>query len=121
MSFLGNLSKALSVHKRKAWAVAGVAGLLALQATDYNPLGRLLKTPGVQNIEDRYTSAGGSPNHTPGTASPLGSKDKAAGNVHKEQGVATDKFKDEIAGQKPAPGGVNKAWQSAHYGQEKGK
>jgi hypothetical protein len=125
-------------------------GLIALQSTDLNPLGSLFKTPGVKSIEGRYTAGGGAPNHLPGVASPLGSKEKAAGNVHKEQGVGTDKFKDEIAGQKEAvshvlcfpnenvysygqtprevctdicnqPGAINKAWQSAQYGQEKGK
>jgi len=121
MSFSGNARKALSVHKRKVWAAAGVAGLIALQSTDLNPLGSLFKTPGVKSIEGRYTAGGGAPNHLPGVASPLGSKEKAAGNVHKEQGVGTDKFKDEIAGQKEAPGAINKAWQSAQYGQEKGK
>lgn len=57
------------------------------------------KTWGVQNIEKAYSRAGASNNHTPGSASKLGSQDQA-GNVQQHQGVGSAKFAEGISDQR---------------------
>ena len=126
MSFVGNVTKALSVHKRKLGAVGIVAGrsivwpnsslryftltfpgLVGLQYAGYNPFGKIMRTPGVKSVEDRYTSAGGSPTNLPGAATPLGRSDLVTGNTALQQGVGTEKFAKTEGEQKPpvsAPG-----------------
>lgn len=37
------------------------------------------KTPGMKNIENRHTAAGGAPSHTPARASPMGREDLTVG------------------------------------------
>ncbi|MCJ1376662.1 hypothetical protein MMC20_007906 [Loxospora ochrophaea] len=96
------MSKSIyQVHKRKIWAGAGIAGLVALQYTPFNPLSSILSTPGVQNIEDRWSSGGGSKHHTPGSATRRGSSEDVQGNTEKHQGVGSESFNEHIGGQKP--------------------
>ena len=61
----------------------------------------ILKTPGVQNIEKRYSSGGGSKDHLPGAATPRGNHDNVEGNTMKHQGVGSDPFMENIGEQKP--------------------
>ncbi|MCJ1339046.1 hypothetical protein MMC09_004335 [Bachmanniomyces sp. S44760] len=121
MSFAGNMSKAFQVHKRKLYVAGGLAGLVTLQYTNLNPFGASLKTPGVGSIEDRFSSGGGTKNHTPGVATPRGSYDQVEPRTEKSKGVGTDHFEDKVAGQKPDPSGFDKAWNKMNYGKEKGK
>ena len=77
------------------------SGLGALQYTGLNPVSNILRTPGVENIEKRYSAGGGSKNHLPGAATPLGNHDAVDGNVQKHQGVGSEKFLNSISDQKP--------------------
>ena len=134
------MSKAFQVHKRKLYVAGGLAGnppttlsllsrsifltptgLVTLQYTNLNPFGASLKTPGVGSIEDRFSSGGGTKNHTPGVATPRGSYDQVEPRTEKSKGVGTDHFEDKVAGQKPDPSGFDKAWNKMNYGKEKGK
>ncbi|KAI9834861.1 MAG: hypothetical protein M1819_002769 [Sarea resinae] len=45
------------------------------------------RTFGVQNIEGRFSSGGGSDGHTPGSATPTGYKDKVQGNQTSAGGI----------------------------------
>ncbi|MCJ1408586.1 hypothetical protein MMC19_002661 [Ptychographa xylographoides] len=101
MSFMGNMQKAYQVHKRKIIFVGALGGLGALQYTGLNPVSNILRTPGVENIEKRYSAGGGSKNHLPGAATPLGNHDAVDGNVQKHQGVGSEKFLNSISDQKP--------------------
>ncbi|MCJ1243897.1 hypothetical protein MMC30_001094 [Trapelia coarctata] len=121
MSFIENVTKAMSVHKRKLGAVGIIAGLVGLQYAGLNPIGNIFRTPGVKQIEDRYTSAGGSPTHLPASATPLGRKDQVMGNTEQQQGVGTEKFAKTEGDQMPAPSPFDKAWYGTHYGHDKGK
>jgi hypothetical protein len=57
------------------------------------------KTWGVENIEKAYSRAGASNNHTPGSASRLGSQDQDDA-VYEHQGVGSAKFADGISDQR---------------------
>ena len=59
------------------------------------------RTPGVGNIEKRYSAAGGAPNHQPSTASPLGHPDKIEGNTVTHKGIGTPYHKEKYQEQKP--------------------
>lgn len=56
------------------------------------------KTWGIQNIEKAYSRAGAANNHTPGSASRLGSQDQPHAGEH--QGVGSTKFKEGISDQR---------------------
>ena len=120
MSFIGNVTKAVSVHKRKLGVVGIIAGrlvstlsfsqrffnliipgLVGLQYAGLNPIGNIFRTPGVKQIEARYTSAGGSPTRQPASGTPLGKKDQVVGNTEKQQGYGTENFANTIQDQKP--------------------
>lgn len=47
-----------------------------------------LKTPGMQNIENRHSSAGGSGTHTPAAASPMGRADLKEGKQDTQKGAS---------------------------------
>jgi len=121
MSFSENVGKAIRVHRRKVIFLGGVAVLAGLQYTGLNPISSILKTPGVQNIEHRYSSGGGSKDHLPGAATPRGNPDNVEGNTVKHQGVGSTAFGENISSQKPDPSGFDKAWNKNNYGAEKGK
>ena len=73
----------------------GVGGLVA----SYGPT---LNTSASKSIEDRYSSGGGSRDHTPGSASPRGDKDKVEGNTQATSGMGSEAFrkqKEEMQGQ----------------------
>lgn len=44
------------------------------------------KTPGVRNIENRHSAAGGGHSHTPAGGSPLGKEDQVGGRQLEEKG-----------------------------------
>lgn len=74
------------------------------QSTTSEPkgmLGNLLsgKTPGVSNIEAAYSRAGATANHTPGSATKLGSQEQH-GADQEAQGVGSDNFKERISDQR---------------------
>ncbi|MCJ1384840.1 hypothetical protein MMC17_007958 [Xylographa soralifera] len=121
MSFSENVGKVVRVHRRKVIFLGGVAVLAGLQYTGLNPISSVLKTPGVQNIEHRYSSGGGSKDHLPGAATPRGNPDNVEGNTVKHQGVGSSAFGEHISSQKPDPSGFDKAWNKNNYGAEKGK
>lgn len=80
-----------------------------------------LKTSGMQNVEDRFVSAGGSATHTPAQASPLGRSDLTRGAQQKEKGIGTKHWQDNHGVQKPDESEVGKKFNRAVYGQEKNK
>ena len=59
-----------------------------------------MRTPGVKNIEDRYSVGGASPTQTPGVATKRGDAKSAVGNVEKSKGTGTPAFQREIGEQK---------------------
>ena len=67
---------------------------------DSSILGSLLsgKTPAVANIEAAYSRAGATNNHTPGSASKLGSQGQKGAGEH--QGVGSAKFSEKISDQR---------------------
>ncbi len=72
------------------------------QKGDTSTLGDLLsgnfKTQGVKNIEKAYSRAGASNNHTPGSASKLGSQNQVGASEN--QGIGSKKFTDGISDQR---------------------
>ncbi|MCJ1253130.1 hypothetical protein MMC24_000937 [Lignoscripta atroalba] len=100
------MAKAYQVHKRKILTVAGLAGFATLQYTGLNPLAGVFATPGVKNIEDRWSSGGGGNNSTPGAATPRGNSANVTGNTMSHQGIGSDKFREEIGEQKPKVSGL---------------
>ncbi|APA06447.1 predicted protein [Sclerotinia sclerotiorum 1980 UF-70] len=79
-----------------------------------------LKPPGVQNIENAHTRAGGSANHTPGYASTLGSQDQR-GRTDEYRGVDSEKFKEGILDQRTEPSALGKAFHNIMTGTDKSK
>lgn len=59
------------------------------------------RTPGVQNIEKRYSSGGGSKNHLPGAATKRGDSDSVVGNTETAKGIGSPHHEAHIQGQKP--------------------
>ena len=59
------------------------------------------RTPGVKNIEGRYSSGGGSKNHLPGAATKRGDYDSVDGNTETAKGIGSPHHKDNYQGQKP--------------------
>ncbi|KAF2797779.1 hypothetical protein K505DRAFT_322303 [Melanomma pulvis-pyrius CBS 109.77] len=80
------------------------------------------KTRAVQNIEDRFSSGGATPTHTPGVATKLGSstdnESRAAGG-HK--GPDSEHFKNHISDQKPDAGLYPEKFYEQQYNSPKGK
>ncbi|MCJ1485919.1 hypothetical protein MMC06_006094 [Schaereria dolodes] len=107
MSFTSNVAKVVRVHRRKLLAVGGFAAVAGLQYTGLNPLSGILRTSGVQSIEDRYSSGGASNTHTPGAATKRGNYEDVQSNTEKHQGVGSDQFRDQVGGQKPR---VSEKW-----------
>lgn len=64
------------------------------------------RTPGVQNIEKRFTAGGGSPTHTPATASKRGNQDVVEGNQDKHKGLGTKYWQDNYGEQRTEVGAV---------------
>lgn len=67
----------------------------------YTSLPNIFHTPGVANIENRYSSGGGSKSHTPGAATKRGDPDHVEGNTANTQGIGSPKWQEQIGGQKP--------------------
>lgn len=60
-----------------------------------------LRTPGVKNIEGRYSSGGGSKNHLPGAATKRGHPDSVDGNTETAKGIGSPHHEAHVQGQKP--------------------
>jgi len=63
----------------------------------FNPL----RTPGVSNIEKRFSSGGGTPDHTPAVASPRGRPNQVHGKQEGETGINTPHYAEKIGEQTP--------------------
>ena len=59
------------------------------------------RTTGVENIEKRYSSGGGSKNHLPGAATMRGDQDSVVGNTETAKGIGSPHHEAHIQGQKP--------------------
>ena len=59
------------------------------------------RTPGVQNIEKRYSSGGGSKNHLPGAATKRGDHEAVEGNTETAKGIGSPHHEAHYQGQKP--------------------
>ncbi|KAL9135914.1 MAG: hypothetical protein Q9175_002887 [Cornicularia normoerica] len=59
------------------------------------------RTPGVQNIENRYSAGGGSKNHLPGAATKRGDYDSVVGNTETAKGIGSPHHEAHYQGQKP--------------------
>ncbi|KAF6227223.1 hypothetical protein HO133_008665 [Letharia lupina] len=60
-----------------------------------------LQTSGVQNIEQRYSSGGGSKNHLPGAATKRGHPDSVEGNTETAKGIGSPHHEANYQEQKP--------------------
>lgn len=63
----------------------------------------LFRTQGVKNIENRYSSGGGSKHHTPGAGTMRGNSDDVAprGDERNEKsGMGSSEWREKIEGQK---------------------
>ena len=79
------------------------------------------KTPGVQNIEDRYSAGGAHPTHTPGVATKRGSateNESRAQDGHK--GPDSEHFKEKHSAQQSEPVWPDKFYE-IQYNNPKGK
>lgn len=63
----------------------------------FNPL----RTPGVSNIEKRWSSGGATPDHTPAVASPRGQPDQTIGKHEGQHGYNTAHHEEKIGEQRP--------------------
>lgn len=59
------------------------------------------RTPGVQNIENRYSAGGGSKNHLPGAGTKRGDPDQVVGNTETDKGIGSPHHEAHYQGQKP--------------------
>lgn len=59
------------------------------------------RSTGVENIEKRYSSGGGSKNHLPGAATKRGDPDSVVGNTETAKGIGSPHHEAHIQGQKP--------------------
>ncbi|KAF3044777.1 hypothetical protein E8E12_010561 [Didymella heteroderae] len=83
------------------------------------------KTQGVKNIEDRYSSAGGHPTHTPAVASRLGTASTSSDNDGRKEGGSnkgpdSEHFKSNHSSQQSEPVFPGKFYET-HYHNPKGK
>ena len=60
-----------------------------------------LRTPGVNNIEKRFSSGGATPDHTPAAATPRGNSDQVIGNQDSHKGLGTSTHEEKIGEQRP--------------------
>jgi len=63
----------------------------------FNPL----RTPAVSNIEKRFSSGGGTPDHTPAIASPRGRPNQVQGKQEGDTGINTPHYAEKIGEQTP--------------------
>ncbi|KAL2040079.1 hypothetical protein N7G274_006982 [Stereocaulon virgatum] len=113
------MSKIFQVHRRKVIGAGVLIGAYALvqNGTLPNPF----YTPGVQNIEQRYSSGGAAPNKTPGAATKRGHPDSVTANTTTNKGIGTPRHEEKFGEQKPDPSTFDKTWNQAHYHEDKGK
>jgi len=104
-------------------AIGGaVLAALAFVPTPGSKTTNPFQTQGTNNIGERWSAAGGSTVHTPGVATPRGDSKNEKENQVNPTGMPHDKFKETQSDQRPGkPGPFDKAWNEAHYGDEKGK
>ena len=57
-------------------------------------------TPGVQNIENRYSALGGAKNHQPAVATKKRDSEDVAGRQKTQKGMGTPSYKEKYEGQK---------------------
>ncbi|KAF2015851.1 hypothetical protein BU24DRAFT_462071 [Aaosphaeria arxii CBS 175.79] len=57
------------------------------------------KTQGIQNVEDRFTAAGGAGSHTPGVATKLGDADTTSRQDGGSKGAGTKSFQEKVGDQ----------------------
>lgn len=81
------------------------------------------KTREMQNVEDRFSAAGGAPNHTPGVATKLGdSNNNESRQQGGNKGVGTETYSQNIGDQKPDDVDVwPKKFYKQQYDDPKGK
>ncbi|KAK3700131.1 hypothetical protein LTR37_016134 [Vermiconidia calcicola] len=83
-----------------------------------------MSTHGVQNIENRFSSAGGSKNHTPAAGTPMGSESNITAHRQQEsKGAGTPDFNKNHADQKDQRNqtGPEKVFNRTQLGSDKGK
>ena len=61
----------------------------------------MLTTPGVRNVEDRFSAGGAKKSHTPGAATPTGSGEREDARTTKDQGVGSNQYEKDVAEQRP--------------------
>lgn len=71
-----------------------------------------LKTPGIKNIENRHSAAGGGHSHVPAAASPMGKEDQPEGRQKEEAGMAYTaslirSFRQHVLGSTICTGSLN--------------
>ncbi|CAF9924808.1 MAG: hypothetical protein ALECFALPRED_002837 [Alectoria fallacina] len=106
-------------HPRKL--VAGIILVGAAYGIAEDILPNPFRSTGVENIEKRYSSGGGSKNHLPGAATKRGDPDSVVGNTETAKGIGSPHHEAHIQGQKPDPSGFDKTWNRAQYNSDKGK
>ncbi|KAF2876406.1 hypothetical protein BDV95DRAFT_602393 [Massariosphaeria phaeospora] len=79
------------------------------------------KTQGVSNIEQRWTAGGGTPTHTPGAATELGSQSIEARQEGGHKGIGTQRFADDHSNQKDTEGLLPRKFKEAQYNDPRGK
>ena len=67
----------------------------------YASFPNVFHTPGVSNIEKRYSAGGGSKHHSPGVATKLGDSENVVGKTANTQGIGSPQWQEQIGGQKP--------------------
>ncbi|KAL9101136.1 MAG: hypothetical protein Q9163_003580 [Psora crenata] len=87
-------------HPRKI--IAGGVAIACIAFSDYLP--NPFRTPGVKNIEQRYSSGGGTQHSTPGTATKRGNPDHVEPNVEKSKAIGTPYYDEKIGDQRPGVG-----------------
>ncbi|KAL2351804.1 hypothetical protein BJ546DRAFT_259638 [Cryomyces antarcticus] len=99
---------------------AGVIAIMFVPFPGGTP--KVFDTPASKSIGDRWSSGGGSTNHTPGAATKRGDKQDVMSNQKNPSGMGSTHFEENVANQRPGePGPFDKAWNKSHYGSEKGK
>ncbi|KAK0516229.1 hypothetical protein JMJ35_000832 [Cladonia borealis] len=113
------MSKVIQLHRRKFIAGGVLIGAWALVQNGILP--NPFYTPGVQNIEKRYSSLGGAKNHQPAVATKKGDSEDVVGRQETQKGMGTPYHQEKIGEQRSDPSTFDKTWNQAQYHAEKGK
>ncbi|OJD31110.1 uncharacterized protein BKCO1_5200080 [Diplodia corticola] len=90
------------LRNKAVWAVGGALGVFYMVPKFSGNSDNVFETPGVQNIGERWSAGGGTPTHTPATATRRGDPHDTESPRDGPTSVNTEHFKEKLADQRVA-------------------